>query len=110
MRPRMIKIGAALVVLAALAGGGVAWATAGDDDENVTGPAADRARAAALAYVGDGRVIGVEQESESGGVWEVEVTRPSGATVEVVLDKNYSVVSSGNEEDQDDAGEDESGE
>jgi hypothetical protein len=107
MRPKMIKIGAALVVLAALAGGGIAWATAANDDENVTGPAADRARAAALAYVGDGQVIGVERESESGGVWEVEVTRPDGSTVEVVLDGNYRVMTSGNEEDQDDSGENE---
>lgn len=107
MRPRMIKIGAAVVVLAALAGGGIAWATAADDDQNVTGPAANRARAAALAYVGDGQVIGVERESESGGVWEVEVTRPDGSTVEVVLDAGYRVMSSGSEEDRDDSGESE---
>jgi len=110
MSGRLIKIGAAVVVLGALAGGGVAWGTAGDDDQNVTGPAADKARAAALAQV-DGRVVGVEREAEgSGAVWEVEITRSDGSTVEVALDANYDVVGSGGEEDEDNSGEDESGE
>ena len=109
MRPKMIKIGALVVVLAALAGGGVAWGTAGDDDENVTGPDADRARTAALAHV-DGQVVGVEREAEGGTVWEVEIKRSDGSTVEVALDENYNVVGSGDEEDEDQAGEDESGE
>jgi hypothetical protein len=107
MNKRLLKIGAAVVVLGALAGGGVAWGTAGDDDENVTGLAADRARAAALAHVGDGRVIGVERESEDGAVWEVEITRPDRSTVEVALDENYEVVGSGGEEDADEPGESE---
>lgn len=105
MRRRLLKIGAVVVVLGALAGGGVAWGTAGDDDENVTGPDADRAKAAALAYVGDGQVVGVEQEGE-GGAWEVEITRPDGSTVEVALDQNYEVVGSGDEEDDDGPGDD----
>jgi hypothetical protein len=108
MRRRLLKIGAVVVVLGALAGGGVAWGTAGDDDENVTGPDADRAKAAALAYVGDGQVVGVEQEGES-GAWEVEITRPDGSTVEVALDQNYEVVGSGDEEDDDGPGDDEAG-
>jgi hypothetical protein len=110
MRKRLLKIGAVVVVLGALAGGGVAWGTAGGDDENVTGPAADRARAAALAHIGDGQVVGVERESEGGAVWEVEISRPDGSTVEVALDANYNVVGSGAEEDQDEAGEDDAGE
>jgi hypothetical protein len=110
MRPKIIKLGALVVVLAALAGGGVAWGTAGDDDQNVTGPDADRARAAALAHVGDGRVVGVEREAEGAAVWEVEITRSDGSTVEVALDSNYDVVGSGGEEDADEAGENESGE
>lgn len=108
MRPRIIKLGAVVVVLAALAGGGVAWGTAGDDDENVTGPAADRARAAALAHV-DGQVVGVEREAEGAAVWEVEIKRSDGSTVEVALDESYNVVGSGGEEDKDEAGENESG-
>jgi hypothetical protein len=109
MRRRLLKIGAVVVVLGALAGGGVAWGTAGDDDENVTGPDADRAKATALAYVGDGQVVGVEQEGEGGAVWEVEITRLDGSTVEVALDGNYEVVGSGDEEDDDGPGDDEAG-
>src|SRR5215218_7860642 len=109
MRPKIIKVGAVVVVLAALAGGGIAWGTAGDDDETVTGPAADKARAAALAHVGAGQVVGVEREAEGGAVWEVEITRKDGSTVEVALDENYKVVGSGAEEDSD-SGENESGE
>jgi hypothetical protein len=109
MRRRLLKIGAVVVVLGALAGGGVAWGTAGDDDENVTGPGADRAKAAALAYVGDGQVVDVEQEGEGSGVWEVEIARPDGSTVEVALDENYEVVGSGGEEDDDGPGDDEAG-
>jgi uncharacterized membrane protein YkoI len=108
MRKRLLRVGAAVIVLGALAGGGVAWGTAGDDDENVTGPAANRARAAALAHV-DGQVVGVEREAEGATVWEVEIKRSDGSTVEVALDENYNVVGSG-AEDADEAGEDQSGE
>jgi hypothetical protein len=93
MRKRVIKIGAGIVVLGALAGGGVAWATAGDNgDETVTGPAADRARAAALARVTGGTAIAVERESENGAAWEVEVRRGDGSTVDVLLDAQYRVI------------------
>src|SRR5919108_1143378 len=108
MRRRLLKIGAVVVVLGALAGGGVAWGTAGDDDENVTGPGADRARAAALAHVGNGQVVGVEQEGADEAVWEVEIKRPDGSTVEVALDGDYKVVGSGGEVDDDGPGDDDS--
>jgi hypothetical protein len=99
MRTRLVKITAGAVLIAALAGGGVAWATAGDDDEgNVTGPAADRARVAALAHVGGGEVTEVERE---GSTWEVEVQRADGSTLEVHLDSAYDVV--GSETDSEDA-------
>jgi hypothetical protein len=110
MRTRMIKIGAGIVVLGALAGGGVAWATAGDDgDETVTGPAADRARAAALAHVEGGTATAVERESEDGAAWEVEVRRTDGSMVDVLLDERYRVVlvevdSETTENDADEAG------
>ena len=109
MRRRLLRIGAVVVVLGALAGGGVAWGTAGDDDENVTGPGADRAKTAALAHIGDGQVVGVEQEGEGGAVWEVEIERPDGSTVEVALDENYKALGSGGEEDGDGPGDDDGG-
>jgi hypothetical protein len=92
MRTRLVKVTAGAVLIAALAGGGVAWATAGDDDEGtVTGPTADRARAAALAHVGGGKATEVERD---GSTWEVEVQRADGSTLEVHLDSGYKVVGS----------------
>lgn len=107
MRRRLITIGAALVLLAALAGGGVAWATAADDDVRATGPAAERAGTAALAHVGGGEIVGVERE---GAGWEVEVARADGSVIEVELDEEYRVLTAGSEEDEDDSGEDETDE
>ena len=104
MRARWVKLGAALVVIAALAGGGVAWGTAGDDDESVTGPQADRARAAAIAHVGGGTASEVER-AEGGGGWEVEIRRADGSTVEVQLDESYKVLGAANDsEDGEDSG------
>jgi hypothetical protein len=104
VRSRLITIGAAALVLAALVGGGVALATTGDDLP-ATGPEAERAGAAALAHVGGGRVTGVEREADGAAAWEVEVTRPSGS-VDVKLDAEYRVLSvEGDTEDGDDAGE-----
>ena len=91
MNGKWVTIGAAVVVVAALAGGGVAWSTAGDSDESVTGPEADRAAAAAVAHVGGGQAAEVER-AEGGAGWEVEVKRADGSTVEVNLDQGYHVV------------------
>ncbi|HEY7561293.1 MAG TPA: hypothetical protein VH650_03885 [Gaiellaceae bacterium] len=104
MSGKWVKIGAATVAVAALAGGGVAWATASDSDESVTGPEADRAAAAAVARVG-GQAAEVER-AEGGAGWEVEVTRADGSTVEVNLDESYHVV--GTQQDSEN-GDDDSG-
>ena len=91
-RRSMIAGGAVL----ALAAGGVGAATAfggGDDGEQqATGPAADRAREAALALFPGGRANSVERDSEDGATWEVEVTRGDGKTVDVRLDAGYGLV------------------
>lgn len=89
---KFLLIGGAAVVLAAgLAG--VGHAVGGDDgDQNVTGPAADRARAAAIKAIPGGKVNAVERDSEKGATWEVEVTRPDGKTVDVRLDAGYKQV------------------
>jgi hypothetical protein len=91
-RRYMIAGGAVL----ALAAGGVGAATAfggGDDgDQQATGPAADRAREAALALFPGGRANSVERDSEDGATWEVEVTRQDGTTVDVRLDAAYGLV------------------
>jgi hypothetical protein len=82
-RRKKLLIGGALVL--ALSAGGVGYAQAGgDDDENVTGPDAERAKQAAVAVAGGGRAVGVEREDEGNAAWEVEVQR-DGRTVEVKL-------------------------
>ena len=89
-------IGGAAVLTLAAGGTGVALATgaAGENDaaEQVSGPNADKARAAALEITGGGTANSVELDSENGATWEVEVTKPDGATVDVRLDDNYDLV------------------
>jgi hypothetical protein len=79
----------------ALAAGGVGVAVAGGSDEEsreqVSGPAADRARDAALAHH-PGTANAVERDSENGATWEVEITGEDGRTVDVRLDENYEVL------------------
>jgi len=87
-------IGIAGAVLAISAGGvGAAVAAGGGEDakEQVSGPAADQARAAALAHH-PGTANSVERDSENGATWEVEITGSDGKTVDVRLDENYRVV------------------
>lgn len=112
MRKRnKIAIGVAALVLAGGAtGGSLAIASSSDeDDQSVTGPAADTARAAALAATGPGSVAGtVEKDSEDGATWEVEVTKADGSQVDVRLDGEYKVVvieSDSESPDDDDSGE-----
>lgn len=83
-----IAVGALVIVGAAA---GTAFAGS-QDEENVTGPEADAAIAAALEITGGGTANSVELDSEDGAVWEVEVTRPDGVTVDVRLDGRYGLV------------------
>ena len=65
----------------------------GDDgDSTLSGPAADKATAAALAITHGGTANSVERDSENGATYEVEVTKPDGSTVDVRLDESYSEV------------------
>ena len=91
---RRRKITAAVASALALAAGGVgvAVATGGDDSEPaIGGPAADKAGAAALDHVGEGRVTDTEARDED-SFYEVEVTRPDGSQVDVQLDRSFEVV------------------
>jgi hypothetical protein len=104
MNRKHLIIGGA--VLAISAGGvGVAVAGGGGEDasEQVSGPAADRARSAALAHH-PGTANAVERDGENGATWEVEITGDNGKTVDVRLDENYRVVAV-----EGDGGENESG-
>jgi hypothetical protein len=92
IKRRNIAAGAAALALGA-AGVGVAVAggESGDAKEQVSGPGADKARAAALA-AHPGTANSVERDSENGATWEVEITGTDGKTVDVRLDQNYKVV------------------
>ena len=88
--------------------GGATWAVAGgsDDDEtqtSITGPALEKASAAALEHTGEGRVTETEVGDEE-SYYEVEVTLDDGSQVDVQLDEDFQVV--GDEADDDGAGDD----
>jgi hypothetical protein len=114
MKKRLIVIVAGIAAVAALMLGGAAIAGSqgvgpfGDDEASLTGPAADRAKAAALKITRGGTANAVERDSEHGATYEVEVTKPSGTTVDVYLDASYNLVAvEGDSEENDDAGEQE---
>jgi uncharacterized membrane protein YkoI len=99
---------AILLAVAALAvlGGGAAYASgAGDDDASdtpITGAALAKAKAAALAHTGGGKVTETEVGDEE-SLYEVEVTLPNGDQVDVQLDAGFDVVGSeGDGRDEDD--------
>jgi uncharacterized membrane protein YkoI len=89
-RRTMIATGAALAVASGAAGAAIA--VTGGEDSQVTGPEADRAKAAALAGYPGASATAVERGNGDGGAWEVEVTRQDGTTVDVELDSAYKVV------------------
>jgi hypothetical protein len=74
-----------------LVGGAIAYA-ANDSEGGVTGPGANRARAAALQATGGGTAAAVERDGEHSGTWEVEVRRIDGSVVDVRLDTNYRLI------------------
>ena len=89
--------------VAAVVLGGATYAVAGgaDDDATdtpITGPALQRASAAALAHTGEGRVTETEVGDEE-SYYEVEVTLDDGSQIDVQLDKQFNVV--GDESDND---------
>jgi uncharacterized membrane protein YkoI len=93
---RRIVVGAAAAGILAVGGGvGIAQAVGGDSEEPVTGRAAEQAKAAALDAAGGGTVLEVEkQDGDGAGVYEVEVRRADGSTVEIHLDHQFQQVGS----------------
>jgi uncharacterized membrane protein YkoI len=97
-RRRMAVAGTVVAAMAAI-GGGVAIAAGGDDganDQPITGAALTRAKAAALAHTGAGRVTETEVGDEE-SLYEVEVTLPDGNQVDVQLDGSFKVVGAKND-------------
>ena len=91
-RSKLVIVGASSLALAA-AGGGLAFAGGGGDDSEIpiSGTALDRASAAALDHVGDGKVTDTEVGDEE-SYYEVEVSRGGGDEVDVQLDRSFNVV------------------
>jgi uncharacterized membrane protein YkoI len=92
--------GAVLAVAAVGGGTGFAIASAGDDDQPLTGSALDQATAAALAHTGGGTVLETEV-GDDGAAYGVEIRLDDGSVVEVALDANFEVI--GDAADDDDA-------
>ena len=91
-----------LAAAGALAAGGTAVAAGGDDDATdkpISGSALEKAEAAALAEE-PGRVTETEVGDED-SYYEVEVTRPDGSQVDVQLDRDFNVVSSSTDSEDD---------
>jgi hypothetical protein len=93
-RVRVIVAGVVVVIALAIGGAAIARGTGAfdDGDAQISGPAADRAVAAALRITGGGTANAVERDSEKGATYEVEVTRPDGSTVDVRLDTAFKLV------------------
>jgi hypothetical protein len=64
-----------------------------DAEKAVTGEAADKAKAAAIASVGGGTAGAVTENFRHDGGYEVEVTKTSGSKVTVRLDSAFKVES-----------------
>src|SRR5687767_14867764 len=105
MRRRTMVIAASMAAVAALAVGGVAWATSGGDEAPLSGDAKTQAVEAALAHVGGGTVVETEA-GDDGAAYGVEIRLADGTVVEVHLDRSFAVASS--ESDDDALGDDES--
>jgi hypothetical protein len=88
-----IVVGVAACALVFMAAG-LAFAESFGDGNDVTGPAAEKARAAAIQAVPGGTVGKVEQETGEapGVVYGVAVTKPDGTKVEVHQDQNFHVL------------------
>jgi len=77
---------AGVVLVTAGAGGAAAVQAGSGDDAVATGAQADRAGAAAVRIAGGGSAASVERDAEGRRVWEVEVTKADGSTLEIDLD------------------------
>ena len=76
-----------------------------DNDIQITGTQLERASRVALAYIGEGIVTDTEIGDEE-GYYEIEVTLNNRNQVDVHLDKNFNVLSTEWEDDNDDEDDD----
>jgi hypothetical protein len=93
MSKRTLYVIAGLVVAGSLAGAGAALATGGDD-QPLQSASADRARGAAVRYLGSGRAGSVELDGEHGATYDVEVHALNGSVRDVWLDEQFRPIAS----------------
>jgi uncharacterized membrane protein YkoI len=92
--------GIVAAALLAVGGVGIAQAVSGDSESPVTGAPAEHAKAAALDAAGGGTILEVEhQDGDGAGVYEVEVRRTDGSSVEIHLDGQFRQVGSARDDD-----------
>ncbi len=108
---RKTKLGLTIGATAVLVLTGAGWAVVSDgedaDDTPIEGAALQRAEDAALAETGGGTVTGTEVDDDAEGYYEVEVVRDDGTQVEVNLDRDFQVLGTELESDEDAGGDDE---
>jgi hypothetical protein len=86
------------LALAVIGGGtGLAVASAGGEDQKLTGGALDRATAVALEHTGGGTVIEAEA-GDDGTAYGIEIRLDDGSVVDVALDANFHVVRGASED------------
>jgi hypothetical protein len=99
-RNRRVLVAAGVAVVALAAGGAAIARTVGGSEEQVRGPAAAHAKAAAVEAVGGGAVLEVEyQDGDGKGIYEVEVRRADGSQVEVHLNGQFEPVGTAADDD-----------
>ena len=99
-RHALVACGIVAAAVLAVGGVGIAQAVSGESETPVTGAAAEHAKAAALDAAGGGTVLEIEhQDGDGAGVYEVEVRRTDGSTVEVHLDGQFRQVGSASDDD-----------
>jgi hypothetical protein len=108
---KKVALGAAAVLAAGAGAAGIAVAGSGDDNEApIKGSALEKASDAALAETGEGTVTETETGDEE-SYYEVEVTLDNGDQVDVQVNRDFEVVGSAAdvEEQGDSADENEAG-
>ncbi len=106
MNTRKTVISAAAAAAVVLGGGGAALAGSDDDatEHPIEGSALQQAEDAALQVTGGGEVTGTEVGDEE-SYYEVEVTLDDGSQVDVQLDRDFQVVGTDGDH-EDDASDD----
>jgi hypothetical protein len=94
---RRFAVIASIAIITALGGAVIASAFSGGENDqpsqaSVSGPAAQKAAAVALRFIGGGTVDAVTHDNASGASYGVAVSQPGGSEVEVEVDRNFKPV------------------